>query len=645
VVDTTGSPHARLRPVGLRQVRLEGGLLERVTRRNREVTIGALHRQLETAGTLDNFRRAAGNLDGDFQGRFFADSDLYKWTEAASWTLATAPNERLERQVGEAVSLIRAAQEPDGYLDTFFSGARAGRRFTDLPKMHELYCAGHLLQAAVAHRRATGSSDLLDVAVRVAAHAERTFGPGPSQLGGADGHPGVEMALVELARLTGERRWLELAHWFVEQHGRTPPTISGKAYHQDHLPLAAQREPAGHAVRALYLYCAAADLAAETGADPYRQALESVWESLQGRRVYLTGGVGARWDDEAFGDDYELPNRRAHAESCAAVAHVFWAWRMLQLDGDGRYRDALEVALLNAVLAGVGFSGEEFFYQNPLADRGAHRRKPWFRTACCPPNLARLLAALPAYLYSTGDGGLWVHLYAGSEVTATLAPAGGPASGDQVGGQVTVTLRQRTDYPWDGEVAIEVSPDHPADFTLYLPVPPRTPPRPRVTVNGVEAEPATTTGIERGYLALRRTWQPGDTVRVSVDLAPRLLAAHPLVEDDVGRVAVVRGPLVYCPLVYCLEQADHPGADVWGLRVPADARFREHTGAGPLDGCVVLTTEGELVATDPAGPGAPLYRELAGQRQRRQLATLTAVPYFAWANRAPGPMEVWTPLA
>jgi uncharacterized protein len=482
-----------------------------------------------------------------------------------------------------------------------------------------MYCTGHLLQAAVAHQRVIGSGELVKVASGLAEHIRRVFGPDRRQ--GADGHPGVEMALVELARLTGEERWLALAHWFVEQHGRTPPTISGKPYHQDHVPFAEQREPVGHAVRALYLYCAAADLVAETGSRPYLRALDSLWERLHARRVYVTGGIGARWDHEAFGDDYELPNRRAHAETCAAIAGMFWAWRMLQLSGDGRYRDALETALFNAVLVGVGGGGDEFFYQNPLADRGTHRRSAWFPCACCPPNLARLLASLPAYLYSTSDDGLWVHLYAASKVGAALP------------GGVTVALAQRTAYPWEGEVEIQVSPDRPADFTLYLPIPPWTPP-PRVRVNGrdVPDPPA-----ERGYVALRRSWQAGDVVRVAVDLAPRMLAAHPLVEDDLGRVALVRGPIVYC-----LEQADHGDDDVWDLRVPPGAGWEARVEPDLLDGCVVLETQGVVVATEPSGP--PLYRDGRSVTGRRRPRRLVAVPYYAWANREPGPMEVWIPL-
>jgi hypothetical protein len=619
VVDTAHSPHARLRPVGLRQVSLSGGFWSPVVDRNREVTVDGQYQQLEASGTLDNFRRAAGRLDGDFQGMWFADSDVYKWLEAACWTLATHPDAALERRVDEAIGLVLAAQEPDGYLDTYFAGERAAQRWTDLPTMHEMYTAGHLIQAAVAHRRVTGSGDLLDAATRLAEHIERTFGPGRRP--GADGHPGAEMALVELARLTGERRWLELAHWFVEQHGHTPPAISGKPYHQDHVPFAEQREPVGHAVRGLYLYCAATDLATELDPALYGDALQALWERLHGRRVHVTGGIGARWDHEAFGDDYELPNRRAHAETCAAIASVFWAWRMLQRSGEGRYRDAMETALYNAVLVGVGAGGDSYFYQNPLSDRGGHRRSAWFPCACCPPNLARLLASLPSYLYSTSDDGLWVHLYAASEVAVRLP------------GGAAVTLAQRTGYPWDGEVVIELDLDRPAELALRLPDPAWA--GARVSVNGRElTDPARVDG----YLELRRTWRAGDTVRVTLDLTPRLLAAHPHVEEDLGRVALARGPIVYC-----LEQADHGDADVWDLRVPADATFQARFDPELAGGCVVLSAWGELVSTEPSG--APLYRELPARRQRRQPWRLQAIPYFAWANRQPGPMGVWVPLA
>jgi len=621
VVDTRQSPFVRLRPLSLDAVTIDDTFWAPRRRVNHAVTLPEQYAQLEQTGRLHNLRRAAGQEQGAFEGRFFNDSDVYKWLEAAAWVLATERDERLQAQVDDLIALIAAAQDADGYLDTYFTFARVPERWTDLAVMHELYCAGHLIQAAVAHHRALGRRDLLDVAVRLADHIVATFNPMGRQ--GADGHPEIEMALVELSRDTGDERYRHQAQFFVDQRGQHPPTISGKEYHQDHAPVRAQHEVVGHAVRALYLYAGMTDLYAETGEQALWEALDTLWRNLQGRKIYITGGAGARHEGEAFGDDYELPNRRAYAETCAAIAHVMWAWRLLLVTGEACYGDALETALYNGVLSGISLDGETYFYENPLADRGNHRRQPWFGTACCPPNVARLLASLPGYVYTTSDKGLWVHLYATGATTAALTDVG------------VVTLRQQTNYPWDGEITLTIDPPDVALFSLFLRVP-KWAEGASVTVNdeviGAPVRPG-------HYMEIRRQWAQGDVVRLTLPLAVRLLSSHPYVINNRDRVALVRGPLVYC-----VEAADHPGVDPWDLVLSTDAAWRVEREPDLLGGIMVLRTEDARARVDDGWEGQ-LYRSFDTPSAATTRVPLTAIPYYVWANRDAGPMQVWLPIA
>jgi len=621
VVDTRQSPFVRLRPLSLDAVTIDDTFWAPRRRVNHAVTLPEQYAQLEQTGRLHNLRRAAGQEQGAFEGRFFNDSDVYKWLEAAAWVLATERDERLQAQVDDLIALIAAAQDADGYLDTYFTFARVPERWTDLAVMHELYCAGHLIQAAVAHHRALGRRDLLDVAVRLADHIVATFNPMGRQ--GADGHPEIEMALVELSRDTGDERYRHQAQFFVDQRGQHPPTISGKEYHQDHAPVRAQHEVVGHAVRALYLYAGMTDLYAETGEQALWEALAALWRNLQGRKIYITGGAGARHEGEAFGDDYELPNRRAYAETCAAIAHVMWAWRLLLVTGEACYGDALETALYNGVLSGISLDGETYFYENPLADRGNHRRQPWFGTACCPPNVARLLASLPGYVYTTSDKGLWVHLYATGTATAALTDVG------------VVTLRQQTNYPWDGEITLTIDPPDVALFSLFLRVP-KWAEGASVTVNdeviGAPVRPG-------HYMEIRRQWAQGDVVRLTLPLAVRLLSSHPYVINNRDRVALVRGPLVYC-----VEAADHPGVDPWDLVLSTDAAWRVEREPDLLGGIMVLRTEDARARVDDGWEGQ-LYRSFGTPSAATTRVPLTAIPYYVWANRDAGSMQVWLPIA
>ncbi|HID08577.1 MAG TPA: glycoside hydrolase family 127 protein, partial [Armatimonadetes bacterium] len=379
VVDTRNSPFAKLHPVGINAVRLQDKFWKPRLTTVYEVTLTTQYELLEETGRIDNFRRASGKVSGDFRGIYFNDSDVYKWLEAVAFAIACEPNERLSKLADAVISEIIPAQDDDGYLNTYFTFERKRERWTDLHRMHELYCAGHLIQAAIAHHRATMDESLLNVAMRFADHIVSIFGPGKRD--GTPGHPEIEMALVELYRETGNRNYLELAKFFLDRRGHG--IIGGSAQLIDHQPFRELSEIVGHAVRSCYLNAGATDIVLETGERSLHNALERLWHNMTERKMYITGGIGARYLGEAFGNDYELPNERAYAETCAAIANVMWNWRMLLLTGDGRFADVMELALYNGVLSGISLDGKAYFYVNPLADRGAHRRQPWFPCACC----------------------------------------------------------------------------------------------------------------------------------------------------------------------------------------------------------------------------------------------------------------------
>lgn len=624
VVETARSPFARLRPVPVDAVSIGDAFWAPRLRANREATLPSQYRLLWETGRIDNLLRAAGKRRGAYQGRFFNDSDVYKWLEAASWSLATHPDPALARQVDEVISVVADAQRADGYLNSYFALDRADERWSDFD-LHEMYCAGHLFQAAVAHHRATDSPRLLAVATRFADHIDATFGP--EERGkriGTDGHPEVETALVELARETGERRYLELARFLLDArgHGVLGGAFGrfGPEYHQDHRPFRDLDEVVGHAVRAVYLNAGAADVYAETGEHALRDALHRLWESMTARKMYVSGGIGSRYEGESFGEDYELPNALAYSETCAAIGSAMWNWRMLLVEGDGRYADALELTLYNAMLAGVAPDGQSYFYQNPLADEGSHRRQAWFGTACCPPNVARTLASLPGYLYGVSDEGVWVHLYAASGARIPLATAG------------VVALRQHTRYPWHGDVAIEV--DGEGEFALMLRVPAWAEGGATLAVNG-EAWPVSS--LAGGYAEIRRRWRPGDTVNLNLPMPVRRVASHPYVEENSGRVALMRGPLLYA-----VEQADNPGTPLRDIALADDAPLRADERPDLLGGVAVLTGQARLLPPDEEWHDR-LYRPARpdGEVGPGDAAAITAIPYHAWANREPGPMRVW----
>jgi uncharacterized protein len=618
VVDTRRSPHVRLRPIPPAQLRLNDPFWAPKRATNGRYTLRLQLHHLEVSHTLNNFRRLSENLDAPFAGMYFADSDVYKWLEAVGWHLADHPDDtELRAQAEGVIDLLERAQRPDGYLNTYFARERADERWSNFD-LHEMYCAGHLFQGAVAYHRTTGDTRILRIATRFADHICATFGPDPTQRVAVDGHEEVELGLIELYRTTGERRYLDRAAFFVGARGRgllgKPYGHHPPAYSQDHAPFEAIDAVVGHAVRALYYTAGVADLCAEIDAPDYRAALERQWRSLTERRMYVSGGVGSRHEGESFGADYELPHARAYTETCAAIASVMWNSRMLAFDGEARFADLLEWTLFNAVLPGLSLDGERYFYQNPLADDGQHRRQEWFGVACCPPNLARTLAALPAYLYGVADDELWVHLYAGSQLRTTL-PSG-----------VEVALTQRTGYPWEGVVHFDLERD--GDFTLMLRIP--------GWCRGARLElgdDVLASDLPPGtYLRVARQWREGDTLALHLPLPVRYLEAHRHVGEASGRAAIARGPILYCA-----EAVDHPGVDPRDLLLPGDPTTFALIDSD-LPGIPALQAHAAALSPD----SAPLYRELGAAQPVAVAPTpLTAIPYFAWANRAPGGMQVW----
>ena len=628
-------PRLHWTPVTLASVAIEDTFWTPLLQRNRARTIPFQYAQLRDTGRLDALRLdwTPGQLPVP---HIFWESDVAKWLEAASYSLATHPDPALDALVDEVIALVSSAQQPDGYLNVYFTVVKPGMRWTDLRDAHELYCAGHLIEAGVAHFAATAKRTLLDVVCRYADHIATVFGTAPGQKRGYCGHEEIELALVKLYRATGEVRYLDLARYFIDERGRQPFYFDLEAaergtpgyfdhhlargrlrpardYHQAHMPVREQTEAVGHAVRAMYLYSAMADLAGETGDDALLAACTRLWEHLTSRRMYVTGGIGSAAENEGFTFDYDLPNESAYAETCAAIGLVFWAHRMAQLTLDGRYVDVLERALYNGVISGISHDGTLYFYDNPLASRGNVSRKEWFDVACCPPNLARLLASLGQYIYSHGEDGIAVHLYI--QGTATLR------IGDQ-----EVRLRQETGYPWDGAVRIHVESEGPVACALHLRVPGWCR-EARVRVNGERFE--TEGRVERGYLRIERLWQRGDVVELRLEMPVERVYAHPAVRQDAGRVALQRGPLVYC-----LEEADNT-APPHRIALPRTGSLVAQLEADLLGG---IATIGGPAVIEAAADGAPLYGD---DPPALQPGRITAVPYYAWANRQQGQMAVW----
>lgn len=640
---TRGQP---LRPVPASDVKVQDTFWSARQRAGREGTLRQNIEQCEKTGRLSNFEIAAGLKKGEYQGYFFNDSDVYKAIEGACVILQTGGDPSLEAKLDAWINIIAAAQRPDGYLNTYYTVKEGlDKRFTNLRDMHELYCAGHLIEAGIAHRRATGKRTLLDVAIKYANLIDETFGPGTlgksSRRAGVPGHEEIELALIKLADETGEQKYLDLAAYFVEQRGRAEQ-LGGAAdgarrelagdYQQDHRPVDDTSEIVGHAVRAMYLYSAATDLLIRRPDEfqKYTQPLDRLWRDLTQTKMYITGGIGNSSHNEGFTTPYDLPNDTAYAETCAAIGNVLWNHRLALLHAsDGaRYADVMERALYNGVLSGVSLDGSKFFYTNPLASRGSHQRRDWYACACCPPNILRLIAGVGGFAYAHSDSAVFVNLFMGSTASITLHPS---ASGKDV----SLRLQQATDYPWEGVVNFTFSLPEPARFDLFLRLPSWCPAG-SVFINDEEARRDADLS-HPGYVRLSREWKPGDRVTYMLDMPAFRIRAHPRVQPNVGRVALQRGPIVYC-----LEDADNPiqGANVRSVALPADAPIEAVRDTNLLGGIVLLRATGVRESDRTAGafPASSLYAPVEPTPQ-----PLVAIPYYAWANRAPGNMIVWVP--
>lgn len=587
-------PHRKLKAVPFTAVKVRDTFWAPRLQINREKSLPHNFKWCEDTHRFANFAVAAGLEQGKFEGIYFNDSDVYKVLEGASYSLADHPDPVLDKMTDDVIRKIAAAQRPSGYLNTYYTLVEPGNEWTECGVKHEMYCAGHLIEAAVAHFRATGKRTLLDVAIKFADYLDNTFGPGKRI--DVPGHEELELALVKLYELTGETRYLKLSQFYVQARGNPAnrPKLYGE-YCQDHCPVAEQQEIVGHAVRAMYLYSGVADVAAYTGDEKFVAAMQRLWNDVVGHKMYITGGIGARHEGEAFGNPYELPNDTAYCETCAAIGLALWAHRLNLLHGDAQYADVLERVIYNGVLSGVGMDGEHFFYVNPLAADGNHHRQPFYPCACCPTNVVRFIPSLPGYVYATGQNGIFVNLYAAGEATVEY-------------GQARITLRQETDYPWDGAVRLTVTPPSEQEFTLFL----RIPQWCAGATWKINGAPATNSIIESGYAVLKRTWKPGDTVQLDLPMEVQRIEAHPQVAADAGRVALQRGPLVYG-----FEGVDNANG-VANIVLERDPQFRVEKDDALLGGIQTI------------------HARARGGRD------VLAVPYYAWDHRAAGPMQVWT---
>ena len=595
----------------------------------------------EKSGCIHNFEVAAGRKQGEHYGWVFQDSDLAKWMDAAAYALTLLPDPELERRIDETIELICAAQQPDGYLNTYYIINGLDKRFTNLQDNHELYCFGHMTEAAVAYYQATGKDALLQAMIRYADCIDRCIGPESGKLRGYPGHEEAELALIRLYSITHDEKHLRLAKYFIDERGQAPLYFEEEGrrngnrfywenspfrynYYQAGMPVREQKEAMGHAVRAAYLMSGIADVARETGDEElYRTAL-ALWENMTRRRMYVTGAIGSSHHGEAFTFDYDLPNDTVYGETCAAIGLMFFARRMLEIRPKAEYADVMERALYNGVISGMSLDGTRFFYVNPLEvvpeacekDEGKRHVKPerqkWFGCACCPPNLARLLASIGQYIVTARDGAAYIHLYIGADLVLDL-------NGQEL------NVRLCSGFPWKGRVDLAVTSGR-ANGRIAMRVPGWCR-RYALTVNGAPVDAPT----EDGYLLLDRDWQPGDTVALDFDMPVTRVAADPRVREDIGKVAVTRGPLVYC-----LEEKDN-GSDLHLLRLPRSAKFAVHEAPDLLDGVTVVTAEG--LRRSDSWTANSLYAP-AGEPEETP-RTLTFIPYYAWANRGIGEMCVW----
>jgi len=602
----------------------------------RRVTIPFAFKKCEETGRIDNFAKAGGLMPGKFEGFRYNDSDVFKVMEGAAYSLSLTLDPQLEKYMDDLIAKIAAAQEDDGYLYTArtidpqnLPPGAGQERWSNLGSSHELYNVGHMYEAAVAYYQATGKRNFLNIALKNADFIASVFGPRKRH--GFPGHQEIEIGLIKLYRLTGNEKYLKLAKFFLDERGHrqhekkfsdsSPFSIYNQAWYlQAHKPVTEQREAVGHAVRATYMYSAMADIAALTGDKDYIKAIDAIWENVVSKKLYITGGIGARHEGEAFGDNYELPNATAYNETCAAIGNVFWNYRLFLLYGQAKYIDILEQTLYNGVLSGLSLSGDRFFYPNPLQSDGKYKfnqgeatRKPWFDCACCPVNLCRFIPSIPGYVYATGDRILYVNLFIQGTARIKIGPN-------------TIVIAQQTRYPWEGKVKITINPDKPAEFAIYVRIPgwAQNKPlpsdlysflksnlkQPLLKINGQNQS----INLDKGFASIRRIWQAGDVIELNLPMPVRRVIANEKVKEDLGKVALQRGPLVYC-----LEGVDN-GGQVLNRTIPDDLNFELKFYPQLLGGINVIKSKGDS-----------------------ETLSLTAIPYYAWSHRGMGQMSVWLP--
>lgn len=619
-----------VKPVPFTQVKAEDSFWRPRLEINRTITIPCALDQCQRAtGRIRNFMKAAGLMKGTFEGIHFDDSDVYKVMEGVAYSLQVYPDRVLNLYLNMLIRIFAAAQWEDGYLFTFYSVPQhqVDSRWSNIQWNHELYCAGHMYEAAVAHFQATGNRSFLDLAIRNADLVCKVF----NTQGRTDppGHQEIELGLCKLYRVTGEMKYLEQARFFLDQRGRPGtrgPTGKGGlygTYAQDHMPVTDQNEAVGHAVRGMYMYAAMADVAALTGDRAYIEAIDRIWQDVVCTKLYVTGGIGAAGGHEGFAGPYELPNMTAYCETCASIANILWNHRMFLLHADGRYIDVLERTLYNAVLSGVSLTGDRFFYPNPLQSRGQHQRSPWFDCACCPSNIARFIPSVPGLIYANTANKIYINLFvAGKAEVKTDAGA--------------VAITQKTSYPWDGKVLIQIDPQKTCDLDIYVRIPgwaknepvPSNLYRsirelargPSIAVNGKPIA----FRVERGYACIGRSWHKGDRIELDLPMPVMKIIAHSKVKADHGRIAIQRGPIVYC-----LEGPDNNG-QVLDMYITDDAKLHARFEPNLLGGLVTITGQSSTVQRTLDGMIVP-----AGNRQ------FLAIPYYAWAHRGPAEMTVW----
>lgn len=576
-------------PVNFSQVKITDHFWLPRINKHAEVTLPACINQCENeTQRVKNFAIAGGLEPGEFKGLVYDDSDLYKMIEGCSYSLMNHPNPELEKKLDEIIAKIASAQQKDGYLMTYFILGDINQRWTNMDK-HEMYCCGHLIEAAIAYNNATGKRTLLDVAIKYADHIDSTFGEGKKNW--VPGHQEIELALVKLYRQTKDERYLKLSNWLLEQRGHGLGDWQSKDYYQDLVPVSQLSKISGHAVRAMYMFTGMADLASITKDTAYVHALDRLWEDVVKTKMYATGGIGSSRKNEGFTEDYDLPNAEAYCETCASVGMVFWNQRMNMMKGDGKYINVLEKAMYNGALAGISLSADRFFYVNPLESDGTHHRKPWYGTACCPSQISRFLPSVGNYVYATSEKALWINLYMSSETTVSVQ-------------NTSVQVIQETNYPWEGKVQMTINPQSEKSFAVRLHLPDWCK-KYTLKVNDKEVKATE----DAGYLVMDRSWKPGDKLVFDMAMPVEVIASDPRVKANTGKRAIQRGPLVYC-----LEEIDNPKYDEATL-LPSmiyTTAFEPNL----LEGVVTIT----------AIHGDETYK---------------FVPYYAWDNREPGKMKVW----